>query len=138
LNKESTFKRNILQFIDYKGISKYDFYKKTSITRGVLDSDSGLSEDNATKFLVYFTEINPIWFLTGKGEMLLTNNNQQQPTAATGDLEKDLVTKFANISPRDIAFYSHLKLDIMMQEPVFKALIENLATKRALELLKEK
>jgi len=86
-----------------------------------------------------FENINLNWLITGKGEILLTNSNQQQPTVLpTGDLEKDLVAKFANISTRDIAFYTHLRLKIMQEDEMFNALIENLATKRALELLKEK
>jgi len=83
--------------------------------------------------------LNPHWLLTGKGEMLLTNSNQQQPTAMpTGDLEKDLIAKFSNISTRDISFYTYLNINTMMKEPIFKSLMENLATTRALELLKEK
>jgi phage repressor protein C with HTH and peptisase S24 domain len=66
----SSIKKNILKFIDYKGISKYKFYQMTSITRGVLDQNSGMSEENTAKFLAYFTEVNPEWLLTGVGEML--------------------------------------------------------------------
>ncbi len=77
MQNKSPIKQNILQFINYKGISKYNFYKKTLITRGILDQDNGISEENITKFLVYFTEINPEWLITGKGEMLKESNNKK-------------------------------------------------------------
>ena len=69
----SPIKERILQFIEYKGISKYKFYQETGITRGVLDKESGISEDNIAKFIAYSDEINLEWLLLGKGEMLKRN-----------------------------------------------------------------
>ncbi len=65
----SQVKKRILQIIDLKGISKSEFYRKTSITRGVLDHETGLSEDNITKFIASYPDINIIWLLTGRGEI---------------------------------------------------------------------
>lgn len=67
---KSLIKQNILQYLVFKGISKYEFYKKTGIARGTLDNNSGLSEDGIAKFIVYFPEVNVKWLLTGKGDML--------------------------------------------------------------------
>ena len=72
----SPIKERILQFIEYKGISKYKFYQETGITRGVLDKESGISEDNIAKFIAYSDEINLEWLLLGKGEMLKRNVNE--------------------------------------------------------------
>ena len=69
----SPIKEKILQFIEFKGISKYKFYQETGITRGVLDKDSGISEDNIAKFIAYADEINLEWLLLGNGEMLKPN-----------------------------------------------------------------
>lgn len=69
-HKKSLVKQNILQVIEYKGISKYEFYKKTRITRGVLDQNNGMSEENIARFLAYFTDIDANWLLTGNGSML--------------------------------------------------------------------
>ncbi|PHS07055.1 MAG: hypothetical protein COA88_09520 [Kordia sp.] len=137
----SNIKERILQFAETQINSKQMFFAEVGLKYSDFtgkSKESDLNSKAVAEILLTYKEINPYWLLMGKGEMLLTNSNQQQPIAPTGDLEKDLVAKFANISTRDIAFYSHLKLDTMMEEPVFKALIENLATKRALELLKEK
>ena len=68
-HKKSIVKQNILQIIEIKGFTKYEFYKKTRITRGVLDQNNGMSEDNIARFLAYFTDIDANWLLTGEGSM---------------------------------------------------------------------
>jgi len=70
MQKKSPIKQNILKHLDFIGVSKYEFYKKTNITRGILDQDNGISEENIAKYLAYFKEINPEWLLTGNGKML--------------------------------------------------------------------
>lgn len=47
----SLIKRNILQYLDYKGVSKYEFYQKTGISNGVLSQKNGFSEENIMRFL---------------------------------------------------------------------------------------
>lgn len=69
----SPIKQRILEYIDFKGISKYKFYQETGITRGVLDKDSGISEDNIAKFIAYEDEISVLWLMTGNGEMFKKN-----------------------------------------------------------------
>lgn len=82
MQKKSLIKQNILYFIEYKGISKYRFYQKTGITRGILDQDNGMSEENTAKFLAYFPEVSPEWLLTGRGDMLRQTKSDTQ----TGDI----------------------------------------------------
>ena len=38
MQEKSPIKKNILQYIEYKGISKYKFYQETGITRGGIRS----------------------------------------------------------------------------------------------------
>lgn len=77
--KKSIVKQNILQIIDIKGISKYEFYKKTRITRGVLDQNNGMSEENIARFLACFTEIDANWLITGEGNMYRDKSSDQPP-----------------------------------------------------------
>ena len=74
----STQKDRILQFIEYKGISKNKFYNETGISNGILDKKSGLSMDTIEKFYSTYPEINPEWLLTGEGEMLKTKNTKTE------------------------------------------------------------
>lgn len=68
-----------MEYLDFKGISKYDFYQKTGISNGVLSQKNGFSEENLLRFLNYFGEISPEWLITGNGDMLRTQNSQHTP-----------------------------------------------------------
>ena len=70
MQEKSPIKKNILQYIEYKGISKYKFYQETGITRGVLDQNNGMSEENTARFIAQYPEVSTDWLLTGKGAML--------------------------------------------------------------------
>lgn len=70
MQEKSLIKKNILKYLDYKGITKYNFYQKTGITRGILDQNNGMSEENTTKFLVCFPEVSPDWLILDIGPML--------------------------------------------------------------------
>ena len=54
------------------------------MTRGVLNQNNGISEENITKILAFYQEVNPTWLITGKGEMIISNviteNNLQMIT----------------------------------------------------------
>jgi hypothetical protein len=66
----SVIKKRIIQYLDIKGISKYEFYQKTKISNGILSQKGGLTEDNILKILSYYKDINANWLLTGEGPML--------------------------------------------------------------------
>ena len=74
----SLIKKNILQYIDKKRVSKYEFYQKTGISNGILSQTNGMSEENILKFLNYYKDINVEWLLTGKGEMLINSNRKKE------------------------------------------------------------
>lgn len=65
----SPLKQRILSFIEEIGISKREFYAKTGISRGTLESETGMTEETMTKFLATYNNIDPSWLITGAGEM---------------------------------------------------------------------
>ena len=72
--KIASTKERILEYTDFKGISKSEFYKKNELKRGLLDSDKlnqSISDIFLAKIIANNPDINPIWLLTGKGNMLL-------------------------------------------------------------------
>jgi hypothetical protein len=77
--KIAMLKERILQYLDFKGVSKYECYRKTGITNGIFSKKEGLSEDNMLRFLSYYADINLNWLFTGQGEML------RQPPSSTGE-----------------------------------------------------
>lgn len=70
MQKISLIKQNILKYLDFKGVSKYEFYKETGISRGTLDNNSGMTEDSTAKFIAYAKDVNIKWLILGEGEML--------------------------------------------------------------------
>lgn len=97
---KSTIKQNISRYLDYKGISDYQFYKESGVSRGVLSQNNGLSEDNLMRFLNYYSDVNPSWVVTGKGNML-TNVSKSEitpihtPKAVEKVLEEQAVPLFS-------------------------------------------
>ena len=68
--KISPIKQRILQYTATLGISKRDFYTKIGVSRGTLESPTGITEDVMAKFIATYPDINPEWLLTGHGDML--------------------------------------------------------------------
>ena len=66
----STLKQRILEYLELKGITRYEFYTATGISNGVLSQKNGLSEENLLKFLKIYHDINFHWFLTGTGGII--------------------------------------------------------------------
>lgn len=67
----SPIKQRILNYIDTLGISKREFYSKSGISRGTLESPTGITEDTVAKFIESFPAINLVWLLTGRGDELI-------------------------------------------------------------------
>jgi len=102
MQEKSLIKKNILQYIEIKGITKYNFYQKTGITRGVLDQNNGMSEENTARILAYFSEINPEWLLTGKGNMLRQLDLDTNSGKSIGDIDRSNVIG-ANVNGNGIS-----------------------------------
>lgn len=101
--EKSPIKQRILLFLAHKGVSPYEFYKKSGVTRGVLAQNNGISEDNLSRFISYFPTINIIWLITGQGEMEVdeisfngnqTPNNKQEklPTKSDNAIISELIS----------------------------------------------
>ena len=67
-------KSNLLKYIEIKGIKKPDFYKKTGLSNGFLDKNENISSQNIEIIISNYPDISIDWFVTGKGEMLKSND----------------------------------------------------------------
>ncbi len=65
-----TAKQRILQYLDYKNISQYDFSKKTGLSNGFLKSGSSVNSDNLRLLSTIFLDLNIEWVIIGEGEMI--------------------------------------------------------------------
>jgi hypothetical protein len=85
MQEKSLIKKNILQYLEIKGISKYKFYQETGITRGILDQNNGMNEENTAKLLAYYSDISPEWLLTGKEPMLKKQDDSNINQSISGN-----------------------------------------------------
>lgn len=59
-----------MHFASTLGISKRDFYSKIGVSRGTLESGTGITEDVMAKFIATYPEVSSEWLLTGTGMMI--------------------------------------------------------------------
>lgn len=76
--EKSPIKQNILLYLAKKGVSPYEFYKVSGVTRGILQQKNGISEDNIARFLAYAPDVSVEWLITGRGEMFSTMQEKKQ------------------------------------------------------------
>jgi len=67
----------ILKIIQFRGINKSKFYKETGLSNGFLDKVKDVGVSKIEDILKSYPEINPNWLVTGKGEMLLENEEDR-------------------------------------------------------------
>jgi len=116
--KIATTKERILQFIDYKQISKQKFFAETGLKRGFLDADklnTSIPDTFIATIIASYPEINLEWLITGKGNMIneqkLLNVAEKIPLYKKTDLDNiDIGTKVTDIPLYDINAAAGLRL----------------------------
>ena len=68
-----TAKSRILQFLEYKGVSKYSIEKKIG-SNGFLSSGKEIMSDKLRFIYEQFADLNLVWVITGEGDMLTKPN----------------------------------------------------------------
>lgn len=101
MQNKSQIKTNILKFLEYQNITKPEFYRKTSITRGILDQNNGISEENITRFLATFPIVDANWLLSGKGSMI-KNSSPGYKNSNNNDTLVDQTPKSTNMNEVDL------------------------------------
>lgn len=82
----SPIKQRILFFAGTLGISKRDFYAKIGVSRGTLESKTGITEDVVTKFFATYPEVSVEWLMIGEGEMLKNSPSCKEKKQENSDL----------------------------------------------------
>lgn len=73
-----SIKDRILKYIEYKGLSKYKFYKETGIANGFLDKEGDITVLKSADILAAYPDLNPDWLLFDKGGMLKEANPKNE------------------------------------------------------------
>lgn len=84
----SPIKQRILFFASTLGISKRDFYAKIGVSRGTLESKTGITEEIVTKFFATYPEVSIEWLMTGEGEMLKNSPSYKEQNKKSIDKEE--------------------------------------------------
>lgn len=101
--EKSRIKQNILLYLQEKNTTPYEFYKKSGVTRGILQQNNGINEDNIARFLAYATDVNTDWLLTGSGKML--KSEEAAETDNKKKKEKEVVPE-ANCKCEGAPYYN--------------------------------
>jgi hypothetical protein len=113
-----SIKARILEFIDYSGISKRQFYAKTGLANGTLDKGDNIGTDKLEKIYNTFPEINLVWLITGNGKMLQACETVKSLSPAKADVDKPSLPSFSELVDRITA----LELDVqLLKKKVFKS-----------------
>lgn len=76
-NKSTNIKERVLQIAEFKGVAKEKFFEKINMTYGNFKGKSKstpLNSNAIEDILTIYPDINSDWLLTGKGEMLKSDN----------------------------------------------------------------
>jgi len=68
----------LLEYLDYKDISKYKFYKSVGVSNGFLDKEGAIGSDKCEKIYYQYPDINLNWLLLGVGSMILEEKREEE------------------------------------------------------------
>lgn len=86
MEKLTEIKSRLLQFAEYQGLKKEEFYRQIGIDGANFRGKNALSELGSEKIvsiLSTFLNLNPDWLLLGKGEML--RSDAQKTVSSSAD-----------------------------------------------------
>lgn len=74
-----TTKEKVLQYLDTKGVSKGDFYKKTGFSNGFLTAGKHIGSDNLKIIIDNYPDLSLEWLVMDKGDMIIGDKNLNNP-----------------------------------------------------------
>jgi len=131
--KISPFKQRILQYVEYLGISKREFYAQTGISRGTLDNHTGLTEETLAKIFATYKNISATWLLHGTGEMLIGYPTQSDNSA---QVVNDSINDYKKNVSIQLDVFKHILND--KDKKIIELSVELAMTKAEIEKLKQK
>ena len=72
-----TTKQKIILYLEYKNISKREFYLQTGFSNGFLDSGKYIGTDKLTTILNTFPDLSMNWLILNKGKMIRSIKSEE-------------------------------------------------------------
>lgn len=82
----------IIEYLEYKGISKYKFYKETGLSNGFLDKKGTIGADKCEIIYSKYPDLNLEWLITGQGEKLKEDAKSENFTDLENLLKNTILT----------------------------------------------
>ncbi|WP_299457764.1 hypothetical protein [uncultured Rikenella sp.] len=105
----------ILYFADSQGMSIRAFAKTVGISHSLLGKTKALGSDKLEKILSIYPGLNPVWLLTGKGEMLEKKSEDfdhpKQENAIPKMQSQNAISKHQNAIPKRHSKNRHIEYD---------------------------
>jgi hypothetical protein len=64
----------ILEYLNYKSISKYKFYKDTGLSNGFLDKNRNIGSDKCEIISNHYPDLSMEWVISGRDNMIRKEN----------------------------------------------------------------
>lgn len=112
-------RERLRKFIDYKGISRYKFYKDLGLSNGFLDKEGNIGSDKCEKIIYQYPDLNIIWLITGEGDMLYNstkNHNVNQSIIGNNNIS----TGYGSIEVSGEKLEEKLILSQQLEEKITK------------------
>lgn len=94
----SSIRDRVSEYLLLKGISKYRFYQETGLSNGFLDKAGSITSDNCEKICYAYSDLDPEWLLTGRGNMLRTYDKIDEENDRKSASVEVLVQKIVELS----------------------------------------
>jgi hypothetical protein len=68
----------LLEYLEFKGVTKNKFYVNLGLSNGFLDKKSNIGADKIERIIEYYPDINLYWLILGTGPMLRASGNKNE------------------------------------------------------------
>jgi len=117
MNKITTQKERVLDYLKSKGITKNRFYVQTGVANGTLDKKSGITGDTIMKIYATYPDINLDWLIAGQGQMLKSSTfTLQNSTAGIREQYMAVTSTSGDNIPEEALIKSDIPLEYV---PIF-------------------
>jgi SOS-response transcriptional repressor LexA len=80
---DMNIKERVTNYLETKGLSKYEFYKRTGLSNGFLDKGHSIGSDKCAIICEKFPDLSLEWLIKEGGEMIAKPINEQAHTVST-------------------------------------------------------